>query len=107
MCIRDRKNAKNRNRRVWWIFVHVIMREDYTQLFDGKFEKFLTASKSQPEPQRAAGKSRKRKAKDRGRAESGKTLSLIHIYRYKYRGYSVPAVERAGTKEYRSYKYMV
>ena len=40
--VKLQKNAKNRNRRVWWIFVHVIMREDYTQLFDGKFEKFLT-----------------------------------------------------------------
>ena len=38
--VKLQKNAKNRNRRVWWIFVHVIMREDYTQLFDGKFEKF-------------------------------------------------------------------
>ena len=40
--VKLQKNAKNRNRRIWWIFVHVIMREDYTQLFDGKFEKFLT-----------------------------------------------------------------
>ena len=40
--VKLQKNAKNRNRRVWWIFVHVIMREDYTQLFDRKFEKFLT-----------------------------------------------------------------
>lgn len=40
--VKLQKNTKNRNRRVWWIFVHVIMREDYTQLFDGKFEKFLT-----------------------------------------------------------------
>ena len=36
-----RKMPRIRNRRVWWwIFVHVIMREDYTQLFDGKFENF-------------------------------------------------------------------
>ena len=40
--VKLQKNAKNRNRRIWWIFVHVIMREDYTQLFDGKSEKFLT-----------------------------------------------------------------
>ena len=37
--VKLQKNAKNRNRRVWWIFVHVIMREDYTQLFDGKLRK--------------------------------------------------------------------
>lgn len=40
--VKLQKNAKNRNRRIWWIFVHVIMREDYTQIFDRKFEKFLT-----------------------------------------------------------------
>ena len=27
--VKLQKNAKNRNRRIWWIFVHVIMREDF------------------------------------------------------------------------------
>lgn len=30
--VKLQKNAKNRNRRIWWIFVHVIMREDYTHI---------------------------------------------------------------------------
>lgn len=42
-CAKLQKNAKQRRRAIWWVFVQVVMQGHYTQGFYTEFEKLQTA----------------------------------------------------------------